>query len=111
MTIMEMSINYSLYVSNWGNTYVTYYLNENYTNLSGTCAVSENRKTSDSRCYFEIFGDGVLLYRSNTMAKGDAPYNFSIDVTGITKLTIDYPYEDNVGSPAMATICDGLLTK
>lgn len=102
---------YSLFVSNWGNTYVTYYLNGDYTNLSGTCAVSENRKTSDSRCYFEIFGDGVLLYRSNTMAKGDAPYDFSIDVTDITKLTIDYPYEDNVGSPAMAMICDGLLTK
>lgn len=101
----------ALFVSNWGDTYVTYYLSGNYTSLSGTCAISEDRKTFDGEMYFEIFGDGVLLYRSNTMVRGDAPYEFTVDISGVSKLTIDYPYEDEIGPSSMAMLCDGLLQK
>lgn len=101
----------ALFVSNWGNTYVTYYLNGNYARLSGICAISEDRKSSDGESYFEIFGDGVLLYRSATMTRGEAPYSFSVDVTGVSLLTIDYPYEDNIGASSMAMLCDAILQK
>lgn len=102
---------YGLFVSNWGDNYVTYYLNGNYSSLTGTCAVSDERKNYDGQMYFEIFGDGVLLYRSNTMAKGSAPYDFSVDVTGVAKLTIDYPYEDDIGACSQAVLCDAILQK
>lgn len=101
----------ALFVSNWGNTYVTYYLNGNYARLSGICAISEDRKSSDGESYFEIFGDGVLLYRSATMTRGETPYSFSVDVTGVSLLTIDYPYEDNIGASSMAMLCDAILQK
>ena len=105
------SYRYGLFVSNWGETYVTYHLNGSFSTLTGIYAISEERKTDSGKMYFEIFGDGVLLYTSDTMKAGDAPRPFSVDVSGVMNLTIDYPYEESIGPCSMAMICDGMLTK
>ena len=63
---------------------------------------------NDSRsAYFEVYGDGKLLYTSPTMKNDSFPETFDIDISGVKVLKIYYP--DSNGNAELATIYDGKL--
>ncbi len=90
-----------------GPFYITYALEGKYTSFTGTCVSPQKLAGTDGSKYFEVFCDGMLVYTSSTMYSGSAPQDFSIDVTGVQQLTIQYP--PTRGSNEMALVCDGLL--
>ena len=101
---------HSLYVDSWGKKayYVEYFTNGNYQSFTGICACSyRNRSDSESK-YFEVYGDGTLLYTSPTMTSSAVPENFEINISGIKVIKIWYPATD--GKNSIATIYDGLLS-
>lgn len=69
--------------------FIEYDLAGNYSTVSGTTFITlkENFGT-DFNGYFEVYGDGKLLYKSTTMRVGVQPQNFSIDVTGVQRLEL-----------------------
>ncbi len=102
---------YSLYMDGWGedNYWVEYLINGNYNVFEGVCGVSYyERSTTDSK-YFEIYGDGKLLYTSPTMTQSVQPVEFAINVTDVEVLKISYPATS--GSNSIATLYDGLLSR
>ena len=90
---------------------ITYYLGEEYTTFSGYVSMTPDVWTDSAAAtgkYFEVYGDGVLLGRSPTMTNSLPAQSFSIDVTGVDVLTIQYP--KTTGPSRMATIFDGKLS-
>lgn len=96
---------------NWDEEedWAEYLINGNYNTFSGTVGVSYCQRDTDLTKYFEVYGDGKLLYTSPTMSSGSMPEEFSIDVTGVKVLKIWYPPSD--GTNAMAVIYEGLLSR
>ena len=91
---------------------VTYYLGGEYDTFSGyismTPDVQYDEATKTGK-YFEVYGDGSLLYVSPTMTMYcRSALTFSVDVSGVTLLTIRYP--KTTGPSRMATIFDGKLS-
>lgn len=84
-----------------------YYIQGKYQTFSGTVAVPSGNESSDRSAYFEVYGDGTLLYTSPVMENTSFPETFSIDITGVKILKILYPQSNSAGY--MATIYDGLL--
>lgn len=69
--------------------YIQYDLEGKYNTLSGTALITLKRAyNSDFNGYFQVYGDGKLIYTSKTMRVGVKPQNFTVDVTGIKKLEI-----------------------
>lgn len=85
-----------------------YYIQGKYKSFSGTIAVPSGNESTDKTAYFEVYGDGKLLYTSPVMGKSSFPENFEIDVTGVKVLKISYPESNKKAN--MATIYDGLLS-
>ena len=85
--------------------------------FSGACACSDknsaiskyvyNTSTKYTK-YFEVYGDGQLLYTSPVMRYDYAPRYFAIDVTDVQVLRIQYPATP--GPNEIATLYDGMLT-
>lgn len=92
----------------YGEGSADYYLNGKYAVFSGTVAVPTKNENNTRSSYFEVYGDGKLLYTSPVMEKTSLPENFSINITDVQVLKISYP-ESNENSE-LATIYDGLLT-
>lgn len=97
--------------------YIGFYLEGAYTTFTGTCACPERSSVISSYVYnasaaytkyFEIYGDGVLLFTSAAMRYDYAPQTFTIDITGVQLLTIQYPATD--GPNEIATLYDGMLS-
>jgi len=68
-----------------------YLLDGEYDRISGTLVLhNESRDETDDEvyAYFEIFGDDELLYVSNKVRGGVLPQDFSVDISGVNKLTI-----------------------
>ena len=101
---------YGLRVGGWGSGvyYVTYYLGQNYTTLSGTCILPYSYRNTTASKHFEIYGDSELLFRSNDMTTMSNPQKFVIDVSNVTNLTIKFPMNDSYN---VVLLCDGLLEK
>lgn len=103
---------HSYVVDGWWHSneeyWAEYLINGSYTSFNGVCAVSYNQRSATDTKYFEVYGDGVLLYTSPIMTQSSMPVEFSIDVTGVTVLKVLYPATDGVNS--IATIYDGLLS-
>lgn len=80
--------------------------------LTGTCAFPGDllspKWSYQYEKYFEIYGDGKLLYASPKMNEDREPDSFSLNVTGIKELKIVYP--DNHGPNEVATLFDGMLS-
>lgn len=96
---------------------VSFALDGKYTLLTGTCACPSRDGAISSYIYngytaygkyFEIYGDGRLLYTSASMWYGGAPEYFEIDVTGVNLLTVQYPASD--GPNEIATLYDGKVS-
>lgn len=92
----------------YGEGSADYYIQGKYETFSGTVAVESGNEGSNYSAYFEVYGDGNLLYTSPIMTNTSLPENFLIDITGVQILKISYP--DSNESADMATIYDGLLT-
>ena len=94
--------------------HVSYYIEGKYTTFSGVCSMSEDMDgdwrvaSSKEGKYFDIYGDGKWLFRSNVMKQGEAPQAFSIDITGVEVLTIQYPKTRFPNR--IATLFDGKLS-
>ena len=89
--------------------YVTYYLGGDYSTFSGVCALKFDNRTSDKTTVFEVYGDDKLLFTSNSMTKGVAPQEFSVNVSNTTYLKIVVKFDSpNTRSTA---IFDAVLTK
>ena len=110
---------HGIHIDGWdsGDYYFEIRLDGNYTTFSGTCACPERSAAisnlvynTSRKCtkYFEVYGDGELLFTSATMRYDQAPQAFSIDVTGVEVLRIQYP--PTKGPNEIATIYDGLLS-
>ena len=99
------------------NYYYEIQLDGKYTAFSGVCACPEKNSAISSYVYntstkytkyFEVYGDGKLLYTSSTMRYDYAPQSFTIDVTNIRVLRIQYPATK--GPNEIATLYDGMLS-
>ena len=97
--------------------YFEIHLNGNYTTFSGVCACPEKSSAISSYVYntstkytkyFEVYGDGKLLYTSPTMRYDYAAQSFTIDVTNVQVLRILYPATK--GPNEIATLYDGILS-
>lgn len=88
--------------------YVSFDLEGIYTNFAGVCSMSEDMKGTTSSKYFEIYCDGKLVFTSNTMTKGSTAQEFSIDITDVKVLRIQYP--PTKGQNRIATLFDGRLS-
>lgn len=73
------------------NSYVVFFLDGKYTNLSGIFAA---RNYLGGEIKFEIYGDEELLYESPWVGRTTYPININIDVTGIRQLKIRNTYSD-----------------
>lgn len=83
---------------------VEYLINGKYTNFEGTCGVAYDERTNEDTQFFEVYGDGKLLYTSPTFTTGTMPSTFNIDIRNVKILKIVYPSSGNV---KLATIFDG----
>lgn len=93
--------------SDWSDPFgsAEYLLNGKYTTFEGKCGVDFDVRTETETQFFEVYGDGNLLYTSPTFTAGVMPSSFSIDITNVKILKIVYP--DSRYSHKMATIFDG----
>ena len=91
----------------YGEGSADYYIQGKYESFSGTVAVPSGNESTKCSAYFEVYGDGELLYTSPVMEKTSFPEEFSIDITGVKILKIAYPESNDRAD--MATIYDGLL--
>lgn len=74
--------------------FISYQINGNYTELSGAYAFPETTLSipyDHYTKYFEVYGDGELLYTSDTMNSSMTRRTFSVNITGVQVLTIQYP--------------------
>ena len=95
-------------VGGWGgDSFAEYLLNGNYTNFQGVAGVAYGERDTEYSKFFEVYGDGVLLYTSPTFKASAMPASFNINVTGVKILKIYYPKMD--GDNQIASIFDGKL--
>ncbi len=80
------SIGHIVYGS--AGTDISYYLDGEYSRLTGQWAVADYAKDRDDYSSFEIYADDVLVYSSPTLTRGDVPVDFDVDIQKCTILKI-----------------------
>lgn len=88
----------------YGDRIANYLLGGKYNKVSGTAFLPQDEKNATSGMFFEIYGDGALLYTSPTLTAGVLPAPFEVDVTGVENLRVQFyavkgQYSD--GSPSI----------
>lgn len=88
----------------YGDRIANYLLGGKYNKVSGTAFLPQDEKNATSGMFFEIYGDGALLYTSPTLTAGVLPAPFEVDVTGVENLRVQFyavkgRYSD--GSPSI----------
>lgn len=74
-----------------GDEWQEYILNREYEGLNGKVILIEDHKDSEGELgCIKIYGDGNLLYTSQTLVAGCNPEYFSIDVSNVYKLRIEH---------------------
>ncbi|MGN0523194.1 MAG: NPCBM/NEW2 domain-containing protein [Eubacterium sp.] len=73
--------------------YCQYNLNKKYDTISGKGFIPKEAKNHSQRGYFVIYGDGKKLYTSKTFKPALLPFEFSVDVSGVDILKIEF-YND-----------------
>lgn len=98
------------------NYYYGFYLGGEYTTFSGTVACPDAGAAISSYVYdsynsyskyFEVYGDGRLLFVSPAVRYDYPPQEFSVDISGVQVLIINYPASS--GPNEIATIYDGIV--
>ena len=91
---------------------ISFQLNGRYRTFTGVCGYPENVISAtwapQYSKYFEVYGDGVLLYTTPTMNAHTAPARFSVPIGGVNLLTIVYP--STQGPNEAATLFDGYVS-
>lgn len=73
-----------------------YVLDKKYSKFTGTIFVPDSRQSKiddwyhDDPYYFSIYGDDKLLYKSPKMISTQYPVDFSIDISGVDQLKINW---------------------
>lgn len=76
---------------NVGDDWQEYILNREYEGLSGKVILIEDYKDSEGELgCIKIYGDGNLLYSSQTLVAGCNPEYFGLDVSNVYKLRIEH---------------------
>ena len=73
-----------------GDFKITYNLGKKYDNVTGTAFLPEKYKNHNQNAYFEIYGDGKLLFKSKNQQKDVMPNNFNVSITGVDILIIRF---------------------
>ncbi len=77
-------------------------LDGKYSKLSGLWVFTEYRKDSNSKCQFEMYADGKLVYTSDVIDASSEPKEFTVDINKCDKLTIAFTSGD--GSAALSSV-------
>lgn len=88
--------------------YVSYNLEGNYTTLTFTCGMMEGLENTAYTKYFDIYFDGKLEFTSKTMGKGESSVVYTLDVSGVQVIRIQYP--PTKGENSIAAIFDAKLS-
>lgn len=71
---------------------INYNLEGKYNSVTGTFFLSESARDWDvdamDASYFEVYGDGKLIFTSSKFSAGSLPEKISFDISGINKLKI-----------------------
>ncbi len=65
-----------------------YYVNHQYTTLSGTVVLSQSHKNAERAGWIHIYGDDNLLFDSGDIVKGAKPISFSLAIGQYEQLKI-----------------------
>jgi len=68
----------------------SYNLGGKYDTVSGILFLDKRTKSTSSKGYFEVFGDGKLLYKSPVVSKNVIPKEIRFNVTNIQNLEIRF---------------------
>lgn len=87
----RLSVQYLFYdkgIGTHANSKHTFHINKKYRTFTTDMGIDTEAGTKAS-AVFSIYGDDRLLYRSDVMKRFDLPRHASVDVTGVTNLTIE----------------------
>ncbi len=88
----NVTYRHSLWVYNSSDpAWVEYFPNGNYSRFTGVCGCSYDCRSHSESKYFEVYGDGKLLYTSPTMTSSAIPVNFDVDISDVRVVRIWYP--------------------
>lgn len=88
---------YSHIIYGWANEErcsITYYLNGEYTKLSGLWTILQDNRDTEEKSKFSIYADGNIIYESSIITSGSTPEEFEIDIDNCSKLTITFEKGD-----------------
>lgn len=87
----RLSVQYLFYEKGIGthaNSKHTFHINKKYRTFTTDMGIDTEAGTKAS-AVFAIYGDSKLLFRSEVMKRFDLPRHASVDVTGVTNLTLE----------------------
>lgn len=73
----------------YGNFKRTYVLNDQYSRITGSLFMDYEHRSYSTDGTLKIYGDEELLYEAS-VSKGIEPINFSVDLSGILQLRIEF---------------------
>lgn len=86
----RLSVQYAFYKTGLGShapSKYTYNINKNFSRFETDFGIDTESGTKAS-AIFEIYGDDTLLFRSEKMGRFDLPKHTSVNVKGVTNLTL-----------------------
>lgn len=101
-----------------GETFIEYYIDAKYTNLSGTLYITSHAKRINPEYYtwdiatFSVYGDDALLYSHTGFTTKDEPIPVNVDITGVKFLKIyfnDAHYYDEGMSESLIGFGDPMI--
>jgi hypothetical protein len=92
--ISVQRFNEGFYVENFSEGHrdaiIDYYLNKDYTDYSGYFGIYERLSGVDAKAMMVVKGDDKELFRTMTLRAGDFAQPFSVNVTGVNRLTLEF---------------------
>lgn len=79
-----------------GDEHISYYIDGQYNLLTGTIYTIENERGNSGTNHYYIYGDDALLY-STSMTTTDLPIQFSVNITGVKDLRIEFDDPSPIG--------------
>lgn len=92
---------------------ITYKLDKKFDELNGTGFVTNDYKNVNQKGYFKIYGDGKTIYTSPKFTANVMPQKFSIDISEIDVLKIEFygSVDDGLGQWTEYGISNFVATK
>lgn len=95
--VYEKSFTGYMSVSDGGQSQ-TYDIGKKYSTLTGTVAIQEGCEASPDSGYIKIYGDNhKLLWSKTDFSASTKPFEISVDIGGVTDLTIEMVGNGNMG--------------